>query len=118
MANLSIKNDGSIVGVWAQASSRSSASIQANRTSASLMLYPKEDARQFKNPFAISVAYSQDQDAFWGTIQIPSIEAPGEVRVVTFDEFIRVFDAAKKIGDLTKKLDELEARLARLCPVI
>jgi hypothetical protein len=63
VANLSIANDGPNVGVWAQSSNRSSASIQANRTSASLMLYPNEGRSPFKHPFTISAEHRRGQTA-------------------------------------------------------
>jgi hypothetical protein len=113
VAKLGITNEGRTVGVWADSVTHCSASVQANRTSASMMIYPNtHGGAGLNHPFVIGVSHSVDKGESRGYIQVPALSGDEETRYFTFQEFVAAMDAAKSVERLTERVAELEAALA------
>lgn len=109
MASLKISNEGRNVGIWAGSRTGSSASVQANETSASIMLYPDERGTNKELPFVLGVSHSVDKNEREGFLQIPTMNGDRTVRYYTFGDLIRALDAASELDKLTQRVAALEA---------
>jgi hypothetical protein len=113
MATTLLKTDGETAGIWASSRTGPSSTIQANGTSASLMIYPNERSLGKESPFVIGVSHSVDQNKTWSYIQIPTMKGKGEVKMFTFQDLIRALELAPKVDALVARIEELESILAK-----
>lgn len=112
MATLRFINEGRCTGVWAGSRTNSFVTIQADATSASLMLYPDERGLGKELPFVIGVSHSIDKDELHGFIQIPTMTGERKTRYYTFADLIRALDASDELEKMKARMAAVERLLA------